>query len=190
MLEDARALLTKTEEAGSDKQQTIIVEELDAAVHRIDLRTARFNGKVTLGSGSPPGTYYSFGEALSTYSETQGIAMFSARSEGSVENASRLQAGRIDFGLVQSDVAQLLHRGLTSEGFYPNRELRAVASLWPEAVHLLTLEGTGVRSLSDLRGRKVIAAAAELAWTWTNTRCLLFAKSAWRAPSTIWRPVR
>mgnify|MGYP001818448791 FL=1 len=155
VLEDARAFLTKTEKAGSDKQQTIIVEELDAAVHRIDLRTARFNGKVTLGSGSPPGTYYSFGEALSNYSETQGIAMFSAISEGSVENASRLQAGRIDFGLVQSDVAQLLHQGLTSEGFYPNRELRAVASLWPEAVHLLTLEGTGVRSLSDLRGRQV-----------------------------------
>ena len=84
VLEDARAFLTKTEKAGSDKQQTIIVEELDAAVHRIDLRTARLNGKVTLGSGSPPGTYYSFGEALSNYSETQGIAMFSAISEGSV----------------------------------------------------------------------------------------------------------
>ncbi len=155
VLGDARALLAQATDSKARKQQAIIVEELDKAVDRIDLRIARLQGKITFGSGPPPGTYYSFGKALSLYSEQLDIAMFSAPSEGSIENASRLQAGRIDFGLVQSDVAQLLHRGFTSEGFYPNRELRAVASLWPEAVHLLTLESTGIRSLADLSGRQV-----------------------------------
>ena len=83
------------------------------------------------------------------------MPLFSAASEGSVENASRLQAGRLDFGLMQSDVAHLLYQGFSSQGFYPYKELRAVASLWPEAVHLITLEGSGIKRLSDLEGRRV-----------------------------------
>ena len=120
---------------------------------RIDLRAARLAGRTTLGSGTAPGTYYSFGEALSAYAGQRGMPLFSAASEGSVENASRLQAGRLDFGLMQSDVAHLLYQGFSSQGFCPHKELRAVASLWPpEAVHLITLEGSGIKRLSDLEG--------------------------------------
>jgi hypothetical protein len=72
-----------------------------------------------------------------------------------VENASRLQAGRLDFGLVQTDVAQLLYQGMFKQGLFPSKDLRAVASLWPEAVHLLTLEGSGIRQLEDLRQRRI-----------------------------------
>jgi TRAP transporter TAXI family solute receptor len=155
VLRDARALLANAQEFEQHTAARLIVEELDTAVDRIDLRTARLEGKITLGSGSAPGTYYSFGEALGHYAEQQGIPLFSAASQGSVTNASRLQSGRLDFGLVQGDVAQLLFRGLTGEGFFPYKELRAVASLWPEAVHLLTLEGSGITQLADLQGRRV-----------------------------------
>ena len=155
VLGDARTLLANAQKFGQNSARRLIVEELEHAVDRIDLRTARLEGKITLGSGPAPGTYYSFSEALSHYAGQRGIALFSAVSEGSVANASRLQAGGLDFGLVQSDVAQFLYRGLPSEGFYPSRELRAVASLWPEAVHLVTLEGSGITQLADLQNRRV-----------------------------------
>jgi len=155
VLADARALLANAQEFEENTARSLIVEEFEEAIDQIDLRTARLEGKITLGSGSAPGTYYSFSAALSHYAGQQGIPLFSAVSEGSVANASRLQAGRLDFGLVQSDVAQFLYRGLSSEGFYPSRELRAVASLWPEAVHLLTLEGSGITQLADLQNRRV-----------------------------------
>lgn len=155
VLSDARALLTKAKEFEQGTSASLIVEELDRAIDQIDLRTARLAGKITLGSGTAPGTYYSFGEALSHYALQGDTPIFSAVSEGSVANASRLQAGRLDFGLVQSDVAQLLYRGLTSEGFFPYKELRAVASLWPEAVHFVTLKGSGITRLGDLQGRRV-----------------------------------
>jgi TRAP transporter TAXI family solute receptor len=155
LLREVRALHANAQQFKTGSRQALITEELDAAVERIDLRTARLDGKILLGSGPAPGTYYSFGEALTQYAQKHDVAMFSAASEGSVANASRLQASRLDFGLVQSDVAQLMYRGLTGEGFFPNRDLRAVASLWPEAVHLLTLKGSGIRTLADLRGRRV-----------------------------------
>ena len=155
VLSDARALLAKAKEFEQDTSAKLIVEELDKAIDRIDLRTARLEGKITLGSGTAPGTYYSFGDALSHYALQVDTPIFSAVSQGSVANASRLQAGSLDFGLVQSDVARLLYRGLTSEGFFPYKELRAVASLWPEAVHFVTLEGSGITRLADLQGRRV-----------------------------------
>ena len=155
ILRDARALLANARDYKQDSTAAVIAEELGVAIDRIDLRAARLRGETTLGSGPVTGTYFSFGEALSFYAKQRGTGVFSATSEGSVANASRLQAGLLDFGLVQSDVATLLHRGLMSAGFYPYRELRAVASLWPEAVQLLTLEASGISRLEDLRGRRV-----------------------------------
>lgn len=155
ILKEARSLLTNAPDYKAGGRQALIIEELETAVDRIDLRIARLEGKILLGAGVAPDTYYSFGEALSRYAGQRGLPIFSAASEGSVANASQLQAGRLDFGLVQSDVAQLLYGGMFGEGFFPNRELRGVASLWPEAVHLLTLEGSGIRQLADLQGRRV-----------------------------------
>jgi TRAP transporter TAXI family solute receptor len=155
LMREARGLLVNAKEFEQGTHERLILEELDEAIERIDLRMARLDGNITLGSGSPPGTYYSFGRALSTYAEQRDITLFNAPSEGSVENASRLQAGRLDFGVVQSDVAQLLYRGLTNEGYYPYKQLRAVASLWPEAVQLLTLAGSGITTVVDLQGRSV-----------------------------------
>lgn len=71
-----------------------------------------------------------------------------------MENAFALQARRLDFGIVQSDVAEALYRGVQRQQL-PLPDLRGVASLWPEIVHIVALEGSGVRSLADLRGRRV-----------------------------------
>jgi TRAP transporter TAXI family solute receptor len=155
VLDDVRALLSRQEGLTPDSREAIIVEELDSAIGRIDLRTARLEQAITLGSGRESGTYFTFGKALQRYAGEKGVAVFSAESEGSVENASLLQARRLDFGLVQSDVARLLYEGWQQEGFFPNLELRAVASLWPEAVHLVTLESTGIRTVDDLARRRI-----------------------------------
>ncbi len=155
VLRGARDIIASQEDYKAGTRDALIIEVMDAAINQIDLRVARLDGKIILGTGAPPGTYYSFGVALSHYSQLHGMDVYSATSEGSVENGSRLQAGTLDFGLVQSDVAQLLYKGLTAERYFPNRELRAVASLWPEAVHLLTLNRSGIEQLADLQKKKV-----------------------------------
>ncbi len=155
VLEDARALLAVAPDTTLNSHNKVIVEELGNSVNRIDIRLARLDNKMTLGTGPVSGTYYSFGKALSRYAEQQGVGMFGAESVGSVDNATRLQAGKLDFGLVQSDVAALLHQGILSQGLFPSTDLRAVASLWPEAVHLLTLEGSGINSVYDLSQRRI-----------------------------------
>jgi TRAP transporter TAXI family solute receptor len=155
LLRGVRDLLARSPETERDTLDAVIVTELRRAVSRIDFESARLDGKLTFGAGPAPGTYHAFGAALSSFAVRQGLPMYSYESEGSVENGTRLQGRTLDLGLVQSDVAELLYQGRAEDGILPNRDLRAVASLWPEAVHLVTLEGKGIRALGDLRHRRV-----------------------------------
>jgi len=152
---DARELVAQEGQVQAGTRGAIILEELGIALERIDLRTARLEHAITIGTGPKGGTYHGFGQAFSRYAQRQGDTVYSARSEGSVENASQLQSGRLDFGIVQSDVAQMLYQGWRREGFFRNLNLRAVASLWPEAMHLVTLESSGIRSIADLPKRRI-----------------------------------
>jgi TRAP transporter TAXI family solute receptor len=155
VLADARKLLQSASAVADDTRKSLIVEELGYAVTQIDLRNARLDGSILLTSGPVGGTYEGFGEALSQYALERRVPLYSAASRGSVDNAVRLQQALVDFALMQSDVAQLLYQGFVQEGLAPLPQLRAVASLWPEAVHLLTLRGSGITRLEDLRGRRI-----------------------------------
>jgi TRAP transporter TAXI family solute receptor len=136
-------------------REAAIVDELKRATSRVDLRFAQLEGRLTLGSGKTPGTYQAFGAAFARFAESRGLPLHAYPSEGSVENGFRLQNQLLSFGIIQSDVAETLFRGWIDENQLPQPDLRSLASLWPEAIHVVTLEGSGIRSLDDLRGRRL-----------------------------------
>lgn len=136
-------------------REAAIVDELRRATSRVDLRFAQLDGRLTLGSGKVPGTYHAFGAAFARFAESRGLPLHAYASEGSVENGFRLQNQLLSFGIIQSDVAETLFQGWIEENQLPQPDLRSLASLWPEAIHVVTLEGSGIRSLEDLRGRRL-----------------------------------
>ncbi len=155
VLEDVRSIVAENARREQGPRGTVIVRELHTALTRIDLHLAHQDGQLTLGTGPQSGSYHRFGEALGSLAERSGLALHSYESEGSIENGTLLRSGLLDFSLVQSDVAETLHLGLTDNGILANRNLRSVASLWPEAVHLVTLASSGIERISDLRERRV-----------------------------------
>jgi TRAP transporter TAXI family solute receptor len=155
VMRSVRQLLERSPLAEANTKDAVIVREMRSAAERIDLQLAKIDGKLTFGAGPAPGTYYAFGLALSRFAQGGAVAVHSYSSEGSLENGRLLREGRVDIALVQSDVAELLYECQPAEGIFPNRDLRSLASLWPEAVHLVTLEASGIRRLEDLRGRRV-----------------------------------
>jgi TRAP transporter TAXI family solute receptor len=136
-------------------REAAIVDELRRATSRVDLRFAQLDGRITLGSGKAPGTYQAFGAAFARFAESRGLPLHAYPSEGSVENGFRLQNQLLSFGIIQSDVAETLFQGWIEENQLPQPDLRSLASLWPEAIHVVTLEGSGIRTLDDLRGRRL-----------------------------------
>lgn len=124
-----------------------------------------------VGTGSVSGTYYPVGELLARIVSTppgaracdqEGVCgvpdliVIVQTSKGSVENARAVQAGEIESGFVQSDVAfGAFHGSGEFEGGPPMTRLRALASLYVESAHLVARAGTGIATVADLRGKRV-----------------------------------
>src|SRR5262249_49481926 len=77
-------------------------------------------------------------------------------TQGSVENLRMVASDQIESGIAQSDVASWAHSGtgiFAGEG--PIDKLRAIATLFPERLHLVVRAAGPIETLEDLRGRRV-----------------------------------
>jgi TRAP transporter TAXI family solute receptor len=85
-----------------------------------------------------------------------GLVATAVASNGSVANVTAIGSGTAQSGFVQSDVAYWAYTGTGIYDGLPKVEsLRAIANLYPESFHLVARKGSGIRSVPDLRGRRV-----------------------------------
>jgi TRAP transporter TAXI family solute receptor len=155
VLRSVRSLVGRADPGARAPRDAVIVDELRRAAGQIDLRFAKLEGKLTLGTGRRPGTYQDFGAAFAAFATAEALPMHDHRSDGSVRNGFDVHSLLLDFALMQSDVAEILFTGWVEEEQIARPNLRSLASLWPEAVHLVTLEGSGIERLADLRGKRI-----------------------------------
>jgi TRAP transporter TAXI family solute receptor len=77
-------------------------------------------------------------------------------SNGSVANVSAIASGSAQSGFTQSDVA---YWAFNASGIYEGRPkvdvLRAIANLYPESFHLVARKGAGIKTIKDLKGKRV-----------------------------------
>jgi len=124
-----------------------------------------------ISTASPGGTYFPIGRTLASIisqppgSEpcrqggrcgVPGLIAVAKASPGSVANVRNVNSGRVDSALVQADIAAWAYNGerlFDGEGYASN--LRAIASLYPEAVQLVAARSAGIASVGDLRGKRV-----------------------------------
>ncbi|MEA3413772.1 MAG: TAXI family TRAP transporter solute-binding subunit [Pseudomonadota bacterium] len=170
VLRSVRELLGHDNAGYRETKDAVVVKQLRQAVAQIDLRLARLDGALPFGTGWPSGSYHLFGDAFSRYAGNNGLPVYNYASQGSVENGVSLQSGRLSFALIQSDVAETLYNGWLSEYLFPQPDLRSMASLWPEAVHILTLEGNGIREYRDLRGKRLAVGSMRSGNRFTTVR--------------------
>jgi len=175
IIKNIRDLLDHNIDASRSEQDRITLRELRRSLARIDLGHADLDQYHTFGTGWPSGSYYKFGEAFSEYANKQGFKVFNYASEGSLENGYRLNTGRIDFALLQSDVAEVLYKGWIEEGQLPSPDLRAIASLWPEAIHVITLEKSGLRTFPDIEDKRIAIGSLRSGTRFTAARIWLAA---------------
>jgi len=115
---------------------------------------------VTIGTGGVTGVYYPTGGAISRMINAKAdeykIKMTVESTGGSVYNINAVLKGDLDFGLAQSDRQYQAYNGLAEwSDTGPQEELRALFSIHPESVTLVAAEDSGIRTIDDLRGRRV-----------------------------------
>ena len=77
-------------------------------------------------------------------------------SQGSVENVISIQSGALESGIVQADVGYWMYMGQWAfSGREPANKLRLIANLYTESVHLVARADAGIKSVADLRGKRV-----------------------------------
>jgi hypothetical protein len=85
-----------------------------------------------------------------------GLVATAIASNGSVANINAIAGGTIESGFSQSDVAYWAHSGTgVFEGKGAVEEIRAIANLYPESIHLVASKSSGIASVADLKGKKV-----------------------------------
>jgi TRAP transporter TAXI family solute receptor len=112
---------------------------------------------VRLTSGIPGATFHPLGERLAEgYARVlPAVTVQTQESPGSVRNVRALQGGAADIGFAFADVTYVAFVGQLAEDPRPFDRLRGVAVLQLTPLHLLARAGLDVRSIRDLRGKRV-----------------------------------
>ena len=113
-------------------------------------------------TGGTSGIYYPLGVALSQiYGKAIPEAKSSVQStKASVENLNLLQAGRGEVAFTLGDSLSAAWKGDPEVGFKaPLNKLRGLAAIYPNYVQIVASAESGIRTLADLKGKRVSVGA-------------------------------
>ncbi|PHS78217.1 MAG: C4-dicarboxylate ABC transporter substrate-binding protein [Rhodospirillaceae bacterium] len=114
---------------------------------------------IVIGTGGPNGVYFPTGVGLCkavTKTMKNKLPCVAKNSKGSVDNIERLRAGKINFGIVQNDTLFYALKGygpFKGKGKFP--KLRTALSMFTETFTILARKDSGIRTLDDLKGKRV-----------------------------------
>jgi TRAP transporter TAXI family solute receptor len=124
-----------------------------------------------IGTGGVAGTYYPIGGLIADIISNPpgarpcekggscgvpGLVAIAQSSNGAVANVEAIESGALESGFAQSDVAYWAYTGTgIYEGEGKVEDLRAIANLYPESIHIVARPGSGIDSVHDLAGKRV-----------------------------------
>lgn len=112
-------------------------------------------------TASTTGAFYPIGGVIASIlsNEMEGYNFTAEATGGSVENARLIGSGDSDIGFFGGDT---LWNANHSKGPFEGRpaiELAPIAKIYSMPLHFVTLEGTGVKTVADLKGKTVAVGA-------------------------------
>jgi uncharacterized protein len=112
--------------------------------------------QLSIGTGDPGGVYFPLGGAVASVlaKALPGLHTTVEVTGGSVDNIRLIAAGQSDLGFTMADAAMDAMQG--QDKFKNNKvPLQALLVVYPNRMHVVTIEGTGIETLADLKGKRV-----------------------------------
>src|SRR5512143_4045520 len=111
---------------------------------------------ISIATGGTGGVYYPLGGGLANVlSKTlPGIQATAEVTGGSVDNLKLINAGRSEIAFSMVDAALDAYKG---QDKFKGTEVpvRTLMVLYPNQMHVVTIEGTGIEKVADLKGKRV-----------------------------------
>ena len=111
---------------------------------------------MSIGTGGTGGVYYPLGGAVANVL-SKSLPNVQATAEvtgGSIDNLKLIGAGKSELGFTMADAAL---DALNGEDKFKSGKLalQALLVVYPNRMHVVTVEGTGINSMADLKGKRV-----------------------------------
>lgn len=149
----------------SGEQQTGAAQQAVAA----DKLETKF---VTIATGGASGPYNILGTALAeSYAKLFGVNSKTQTTGASVENINLINQKKAEMAFVMSDV---LSDAVNGNNSFPQKidSVSQIAALYPNYVQIVTSSKSGIKTLADLRGKRV-AVGAQNSGVEVNARNLI-----------------
>jgi len=113
---------------------------------------------ISIVTGGTAGTYYPIGGGIAEVvnESLPNIEVTAMTGKGSVANINLISNHEVEAGLMQNNIADWAFRGdVLYKGKKPVSNLRAIASLFPEHIHIVTLKSAGIKCIADIKNKKI-----------------------------------
>ncbi len=112
---------------------------------------------LTIATGGTGGVYYPLGAALAQiYTDRiPGVTASAQATVASVFNVQAVHRGKADVAFTMGDVAYFAYHRGTDADPTPQTRLRGMAVLYTNTIQVVVRRDSGIRSVADLRGRRV-----------------------------------
>jgi TRAP transporter TAXI family solute receptor len=112
--------------------------------------------QLAIGTGDPGGVYFPLGGAVASVL-AKALPNLHATVEvtgGSVDNIKLIATGQSDLGFTMADAAV---EAMEGQGKFKNNKtaLQTLLVVYPNRMHVVTTEGSGINTLADLKGKRV-----------------------------------
>lgn len=116
---------------------------------------------INIATGGTAGTYYPIGGAIAEVLNKNGMNASAQSTGASVANINMLKDKQVELAIVQNDITYYAVNGeemFKDSGKVEN--LNGIASLYPETCQFVVREDSAIKSISDLKGKRVAVGAA------------------------------
>ncbi|MBI4841610.1 MAG: TAXI family TRAP transporter solute-binding subunit [candidate division NC10 bacterium] len=121
---------------------------------------AQTRTRLSIATGGTGGVYYPLGGGMAALISKllPGVEATAEVTTASVDNMKLLHAGKIALALTLPDTAWDAHEGKL-KGLSEKVAVRSLIALYSNYMHIVALEGSGIRSVADLKGKRVSTGA-------------------------------
>jgi uncharacterized protein len=115
-----------------------------------------------MATGGTSGTYYPYGGAMCQIFNTKVANMnVTAQATGaSTENMRLVGKSEADLAIVQNDVMDYAYNGTELFNGEKIEGIRTMATLYPEIIQIVVSPDSGIKSVADMKGKKISVGAA------------------------------
>ncbi len=128
--------------------------------------------RISIAAGGTGGVWYPYSGAIAAVisKHIPGVEATAEVTAAAVDNAKLLGAGKADLAIMLGDVGYDAYMG---KGVFKAKvPMRNIAGLYSSVTHIVTVDGNGIQSVKDLKGKRVSVGAPGSATEIVATRIL------------------